>query len=282
MNKYAFIIDIEKCENCNNCFLACKDEHCGNEWPGYSRPQPSHGHHWITILQKERGQFPFIDVAYLTRPCMHCDNAPCVAAAEGVIYKRDDGIVLIDPEKAKNRKDLLSVCPYGAIWWNEEEQVAQKCTCCAHLLDDGWKAPRCVQACPTGALTFFSGAESELQARIDAESLEAFPGVKEKDGRPRCYYANLYRYTRCFIGGSLAEKVNGSDECAAGIKVELRQEGMLVAEQESDDFGDFKFDKLPENSGEYELIFFKNEQETKVKKVVVICSRSIGTVNLDE
>ena len=36
----------------------------------------------------------------------------------------------------------------GAIQWNEELKVAQKCTMCAHLLDDGWTEPRCVQACP--------------------------------------------------------------------------------------------------------------------------------------
>jgi Fe-S-cluster-containing dehydrogenase component len=27
MKKWNLIIDIEKCEDCNNCFLACKDEH---------------------------------------------------------------------------------------------------------------------------------------------------------------------------------------------------------------------------------------------------------------
>ena len=94
-----------------------------------------------------------VDVAYLPIPCMHCDDAPCLTE-DGAVYKREDGIVLIDSDKAKGRKDLLDLCPYGTVWWNDEAQVAQKCTFCARLLDDGWAEPRCVQACPTGAMRF--------------------------------------------------------------------------------------------------------------------------------
>ena len=36
MKRWYMVIDVERCENCNNCFLACKDEHCGNDWPGYA------------------------------------------------------------------------------------------------------------------------------------------------------------------------------------------------------------------------------------------------------
>ncbi len=42
--------------------------------------------------------------------------------------------------------------------------IAQKCTWCAHLLDKDWKEPRCVDACPTGALTF--GEEADLKDLI--------------------------------------------------------------------------------------------------------------------
>ena len=42
MKKWNLIIDVEKCEDCNNCFLACKDEHMYNDWPGYALPQPRH------------------------------------------------------------------------------------------------------------------------------------------------------------------------------------------------------------------------------------------------
>ncbi len=88
-------------------------------------------------------------------PCMHCDDALCVKAAQdGAIYKRSDGVVIIDPKKSEGQKRLVSTCPYRVIYWNEEKQIPQKCTFCAHLLDKGWKEPRCVEVCPTGALTF--------------------------------------------------------------------------------------------------------------------------------
>lgn len=68
------------------------------------------------IHGKERGQYPFIDVAYLAVPCLHCDNAPCIRAAkDGAIYKRPDGIVIIDPVKAKGQKKVINACPYSAI-----------------------------------------------------------------------------------------------------------------------------------------------------------------------
>lgn len=100
-------------------------------------------------------------------PCMHCEDPLCVKAAKNkAVYKRPDGIVIIDPEKAKGQKQIVSACPYSAIWWNEETQTPQKCTFCAHLLDQGWKVPRCVQACPTGALSFQSLEENELKELI--------------------------------------------------------------------------------------------------------------------
>ena len=147
MKKWYFIIDAAKCMDCNNCFIACKDEHVDNDWPGYTGPQPRHQQRWINIERRERGQYPLVDVSYLPMPCQHCEDAPCVKAGKGAIYRRDDGIVLIDQDKARGNEGLVSSCPYGAMYWNAEQNIVQKCTMCAHLLDKGWKQPRCVQAC---------------------------------------------------------------------------------------------------------------------------------------
>jgi Fe-S-cluster-containing dehydrogenase component len=253
MKKYNFIIDVAKCENCNNCFLSCKDEHCGNDWPGYALSQPQHGQRWLNIFRKERGRFPLIDVAYLPKPCMHCDDAPCITAAKyGAVYKRPDGIVLIDPEKAKGQKAIASSCPYGAIWWNEEAQLPQKCTFCAHLLDQGWKVPRCVQVCPTGALAVLHIEDEDLAAIIASEKLESL-ATEQIPTQPRVYYKNLHRFNKCIILGSVATGEEGATECVAGATVRLMEEGNTVSEQATDDFGDFKFDGLLENHGGYEV-----------------------------
>jgi Fe-S-cluster-containing dehydrogenase component len=94
-----------------------------------------------------------MEIKYRPHICMHCAEAPCASAAQnGAVRCRPDGIVLIDPEKARGQKHLAQACPYGAISWNEETQLPQKCTLCAHLIDEGWTTTRCAQVCPTGAL----------------------------------------------------------------------------------------------------------------------------------
>jgi Fe-S-cluster-containing dehydrogenase component len=280
MKKWYLVIDVEKCENCNNCFLSCKDEHVDNDWPGYSAPQPGRGQSWIKIEGKERGQYPFIDVAYLPVPCMHCDNAPCIKAAkEGAICQRPDSIVMIDPAKAKGQKDVIDACPYGAIRWNEKLDLPQKCTLCAHLLDDGWEKTRCVQSCPTGALRMRHVEDAEMQEIIKAERLEVYQ--PEHQTSPRVYYKNLYRFTRCFIGGSVAVRVNGKEECAEGAKVRLfNAANEKMGECMTDNYGDFKFDNLEENSGKYTLQITYPGYDTKTIGVTLTKSLYTGTVFL--
>ncbi len=265
MKKWNLIVDVEKCEDCNNCFLACKDEHVDNDWPEYALSQPRHGHRWMNIIRKERGQYPLIDVAYLPIPCMHCDNAPCIKAAkDSAVYKREDGIVIIDPEKAGGQENIMKSCPYEAIWWNEEKDVPQKCTFCAHLLDEGWKAPRCVQACPTGALRIVQEEDFDMEKIVKSKRLEVLAPVYYT--RPRVYYKNLYRYTRCFIAGSIAYEKDGITDCAEGAKVTLFRGSEIVNGTLTDNFGDFKFDSLEENSGKYNLeILFENYEGTTIE-----------------
>jgi Fe-S-cluster-containing dehydrogenase component len=280
MKKWFFIIDVEKCENCGNCFLSCKDEHVDNEWPGYAAPQPNQGQSWIQIQGKERGKYPFIDVAYLPTLCMHCENAPCIKAAkDGAIYQRPDGIVIIDPLKANGRKDLIDSCPYGAIQWNEQLQLPQKCTLCAHLLDEGWKETRCVQSCPTGALTIRRVEDTEMHQIIENEKLEAYQ--LEHDASPRVYYKNLYRFTRCFIGASVAMRVDGKEECVEGARVTLlNSANETIGQSTTDNFGDFKFDNLEENSGKYTLRISFAGRDTKTVEVELTGSINAGTIFL--
>lgn len=252
MKKWNLVVDVALCENCNNCALATKDEHIGNDFPGYAAPQPRHGHHWIRIERRTRGADPMVDVAYLPNTCNHCDAAPCVAAANGeAIYKRDDGIVIIDPEKSRGRDDLVDSCPYGAIWWNAELKLPQKWIFDAHLLDQGWKAPRCVQACPTGAMQAFHIEDSAMQEMSRRDGLQTLR--PELRTLPRVYYRNLYRYEKCFIGGSVTVGRDGVVDCLPEARVRLQSGGQEVAVTKTDHFGDFKFDGLEPSSGSYQI-----------------------------
>jgi Fe-S-cluster-containing dehydrogenase component len=249
MQKWNMIIDVAECTNCNLCTLAAMDEYVGNEFPGYSAPMPKHGHRWIDILQKERGQVPMIDIAYVPTMCNHCDNAPCLSKGGDAVKKREDGIVIIDPEKAKGRKDLVESCPYGHIWWNEELQLPQIWTFDAHLIDQGWQQTRGQQSCPTGAMRAIKVEDEEMARMASEQGLEVMK--PEAGTRPRVYYRNLWRYSKCFIGGTISTEANGAVDCVEGAEVRLLKGEAVIAQTTSDNYGDFKFDKLEPNAGTY-------------------------------
>jgi Fe-S-cluster-containing dehydrogenase component len=263
MKKWNMIIDVAECTNCNLCTLATMDEYVGNEWPGYSKPMPRHGHKWINILQKERGQVPMIDIAYVPTMCNHCDDAPCMAKAGDAMTKRPDGIVIIDPEKAKGRKDLVDACPYGHIWWNEELEVAQAWPFDAHLIDDGWQQTRGHQSCPTGAMRAISLEDEDMARMVREQGLEVMR--PELGSKPRVYYRNLWRYSKCFIGGSISTEAGGLVDCVEGASVRLLKDGRLVSEAISDNYGDFKFDQLDEGSGKYVVEISANGRSRTVE-----------------
>jgi len=250
MKKWNLIVDVAECTNCNNCTLATMDEYVGNEFSGYAAPMPKHGHRWINIVQKERGQAPMVDIAYVPTTCNHCDNAPCIAAAkDGAIRKREDGIVVIDPVKSKGQKHLVAACPYGAIWWNEELQIPQAWPFDAHLIDAGWTQTRGQQSCPTGAMRAVCVEDAEM-AQIAAK--DGLVVLKPELGtKPRVHYKNYWRYETAFIGGSVSKLASGVVDCVEGAKVRLAKGGTTVAELATDNYGDFKFDRLPEDSGDY-------------------------------
>jgi Fe-S-cluster-containing dehydrogenase component len=256
MQKWNLIIDVAECTNCQLCTLSAMDEYVGNEWPGVAAPMPRHGHRWIDILTRERGQVtdgsPMIDVAFVPTMCNHCDDAPCMKADKsGAIKKRTDGIVIVDPVKAKGRKDLVEACPYGHIWWNEELQLPQAWPFDAHLIDQGWDKTRGQQACPTGAMRALKVEDEEMAKIAREQELEVMK--PELGAKPRVYYKNLWRYSKCFIGGSVSAEAGGAVDCVEGATVRLKKDGEVLATTTTDNYGDFKFDRLDEGSGRYSV-----------------------------
>ncbi|MGA9895682.1 MAG: 4Fe-4S dicluster domain-containing protein [Xanthobacteraceae bacterium] len=278
MKKWNLIIDVAECTNCNLCTLAAMDEYIGNEWRGYSAPMPKHGHKWINILQKERGQVPMIDIAYVPTMCNHCDDAPCMKAApKGAIKKRGDGIVLIDPKRAKGQKQLVDACPYGHIWWNEELQLPQAWTFDAHLIDQGWHQTRGQQSCPTGAMRAVCVEDADMARMTSEQSLEVMK--PELNTKSRVYYRNLWRYSKSFIGGSVSEEKDGTIDCVEGASVQLVKDGASVAVTTTDNYGDFKFDRLDEDSGAYTVQIYASGR-SKVVEASLGASINLGDIRL--
>ena len=271
MKQRIMIIDVARCHDCNNCFLACKDEHVDNEFPPYSKAMPRHGHRWRDIDRVDRGRFPLIDIVYRAWNCMMCENAPCMSAGGAAMYRREDGIVMIDPEKAKGRRDIMEACPYGAINWNEELDIPQKCTFCAHLLDSGWEQTRCSQICPTGATVFLSVEPEELERLCADGSLKRYRD--ELGTKPRIFYKNLDRFTKHFVSGSLI--LDG--ECCEGAMVTAEGNG-VKKEAKSDGFGDFRVDGL--DPGTYKVTIQYPGRNPIVQDVTLEVSINLGDINL--
>ena len=243
MPRYGIIIDVNKCSGCYSCFLACRDEYYDNDYPSYSAAQPLNGQFWMQIKEVERGSYPKPKLSYLPIPCMHCGEAPCIEAAkDGAVYRREDGIVLIDPEKARGQKEIVNACPYRVIFWNAEQQLPQKCTLCAHRLDEGEKQPRCVESCPTGALAF--GDLDDPQSDVARLASDARIEVMHPEFRtqPLMKYIGL---PKRFVAGEVVLKDN-QGECAQGVIVKLSGEG-VVQETRTNSFGDFEFEGLEKN-----------------------------------
>ena len=251
MKKWNMIIDVAECTNCQLCTLVGHGRIRRQRLARLAAPMPRHGHTGSTSSRRSAGQAPMIDIAYVPTMCNHCDNAPCLAKGGDAVKKRDDGIVIIDPDKAKGRKDLVESCPYGHIWWNEELQLPQIWPFDAHLLDQGWQQTRGQQACPTGAMRAIKVEDDEMARMARDESLEVMR--PEAGTKPRVYYRNLWRYSESFIGGSVATEADGVVDCVEGATVRLIKDGQTVARTTTDNYGDFKFDKLDENSGRYTI-----------------------------
>jgi Fe-S-cluster-containing dehydrogenase component len=260
MAKYGMVIDVSKCTGCYCCFLACRDEFAGNEYAPYSVPQPMTGMNWIKIIERERGQYPKVKVAYTPVTCMHCANPGCMKVAQnGAIYRNPDGIVIIDPVKAKGQKQIVNGCPYRVIEWNEELQLPQKCDFCVHMLVKGEKIPRCAESCPTRALCFgdLDDPNSEVAKLIASGKTEILHpefGLKEQ--------VKYIALPKKFVAGTVI--YGDIDECAKGIKVTLTGNNES-REAETNGFGDFEFEGLAENMAYNVIIEASGYQAKKIK-----------------
>ncbi len=243
--KKVFVIDTTKCNGCHNCQIVCKDEHVANDWTPIAKPQPEIGQFWIEVKEKVRGTVPKVKVAYRPHLCMHCDKAPCIEACpvEAALYKREDGLVIVDPVKCTGCRACVDACPYeDVIWFNEDLNIAQKCTGCAHLLDDGWVEPRCADACPTLAIQLMDEKDAkELMAKGEVWR----PELKSKV-EPRVYYIGL---PKKFIAGTVYEPTE--EEVVIGATCTLKAKGGKTLTTETDAYGDFWFEGI--DDGLYDL-----------------------------
>ena len=209
LRQWAMVIDLRRCDGhvgqdgAPACVEACNKEH-------FVPP----GQEWIKVFEMEgvagHGYF-------LPRPCMQCENPPCVKVCPvGATYRTDEGVVLINHERCIGCRMCMAACPYGVRQFNwgqppnppgatfanyspeypvpHRKGTVEKCMLCAHRIEDG-KLPACIEACPQYALYLAdltediatNGKEVVKLSRFLADN-NAFRLKEELGTRPRVWY----------------------------------------------------------------------------------------------
>lgn len=206
--RWGMVIDLRKCVGCSACTIACIAE---NHLPPGVVYRP--------VIEQQIGEYPNVSRRFVPRPCMHCDNPPCVPVCPvGATYKRPDGIVEINYEQCIGCRYCITACPYQARTFDFGENYtdgtpgtpepyesapspeygkkwtrrngrspvgnARKCQFCLHRLNAGM-LPACVSTCIGGATYFgdLNDAESlvsELIASPRVMRLKEELGTKPK------------------------------------------------------------------------------------------------------
>jgi Fe-S-cluster-containing dehydrogenase component len=158
----ALIVNTADCVGCSACEVACKQEHnlaVGPRWIRVYADAPC-------IIQSKW------QLRYTVVHCMHCSQPPCKDACPvNAITKRPDGVVLVNEGLCIGCKDCIDACPLGAMQFEEEQKVAQKCNLCVERIDTGL-APACVNACPSHCIYF--GDIGQITERIGKQRLLAW------------------------------------------------------------------------------------------------------------
>ncbi len=211
-HRWAMVIDLARCTGCGKCTKECQ---AANDVPPNIE--------WNKVIETgSRNGEP----TFLPRPCMHCENAPCVDVCPvGATYHRADGIVTMDYSKCIGCRYCEVACPFYARAFNWEKfdgnnpavpaygepeverrprGVVEKCSFCEQRIDRGLRlgltpgvdddaTPACVVGCPRGARTFgdLNDPESEVNKLLASE-----PSFRLQEGlgtEARVYYLPAQR-----------------------------------------------------------------------------------------
>lgn len=262
-----FLVDVDNCTGCNLCAISCKDEHVDNAYAPWSVPQPETGQFWVDVKPQERGELPRVRVSYMPTFCQHCADAPCIpVCSDNAIKTRDDGLVWIDPKACTGCGDCGPACPYDVIFFNDDANIAQKCTGCAHRVDQGL-LPRCVEACPHEAILF--GNEGAFQG-AGVEILKP-----EHRAEPRVMWRGL---PKPWIAGCVIDAAREEVVADATVTARDTADGETHRAQ-TDDFGDFYIRDLAAGRS-YQVEVAVDGYQSVIEDVTTDRDRDLGTVAL--
>ncbi len=204
---WVMVIDLQTCIGCRRCVYACQ-----------ATNDTAEGHLWNILLEDED---TFAKPVFITRPCMHCEHAPCVEVCPvQATFHREDGLVAMDYDRCIGCRYCMVACPYGVRVFNWEENdgvnpqvpawgepevdrrprgVVEKCTFCAHRLDkaeergltpgkDPAVTPACCVVCPTEARVFGDLRDPSSPASLKLAGRQSVVLRSDLGTNPRVFY----------------------------------------------------------------------------------------------
>ncbi|MDY6909056.1 MAG: menaquinone reductase iron-sulfur cluster-binding subunit QrcC [Thermodesulfobacteriota bacterium] len=230
--RFGMVIDLDKCTGCGACSVACQQENNIAFRPDESNKLRTLS--WMTLYRLENGQdYPDHRLAYLPRPCMHCDSghdAPCTFVCPVNATKRDEttGFVNHIPVRCIGCRYCMVACPYHARsfnWWDPKwpetmeamlnpevsprmRGVVEKCTFCHqryYRARDAARAagedpntalytPACAEACPTGAIVFGNLKDPHSEVAELSKDSRAFRLLAKLHTEPKVIYLSRHAW----------------------------------------------------------------------------------------
>ncbi|MHC4427736.1 MAG: 4Fe-4S dicluster domain-containing protein [Planctomycetota bacterium] len=222
MARWGMIIDLDRCTGCQACVVACQAE---NNIPPPQREEAERGRSiaWMEMATFTEGEYPHVKMRLVPRPCMHCDEPPCIKVCPvRATYKSDEGINGQIYGRCIGCRYCTTACPYTVRYFNWYEPewpepmkrglnpdvsvrpkgVVEKCTFCHHRLikardqakfegrdlRPGEYLPACVEACPARAMTFGDLDDPRSEVSKLSESRRAFRLLEDLGTKPKVIY----------------------------------------------------------------------------------------------
>jgi Fe-S-cluster-containing dehydrogenase component len=181
----AFVIDLKRCIGCDTCVIGCKVEH--DVEPGRFRLKVLDAEE-RPVFDRPQGVFPNLTQYWLPTMCHHCVDAPCIKVCPtNTLWRREDGLVMLDADKCVGCQRCEEACPYDALSFDADHGVADKCDMCANRIADG-QTTSCAAVCPTRAIHHGDIMDPESRVSQLLATREHKVLAERSGARPQIYY----------------------------------------------------------------------------------------------